>query len=132
MHCASTSSPNADDALARRRVLVVDDDEGNATLLTRLLQNSGHEVRMACDGPGAIAVAVEYRPHVVLLDIGLPGMNGYEVAQQLRSGINMTSLLVAVSGYAEDDHAPAPGVFDHWLVKPVPLAALQELISRAC
>ena len=131
MHSASTSSPDAANLLARRRVLVVDDDEGNATLLTRLLQNSGHEVRMANDGPGAIAVATDYQPHVVFLDIGLPGMNGYEVAKQLRSGITGKPLLVAVSGYTEDDHALAPGVFDHWLVKPVPLAALQDLIKRA-
>ena len=131
MHSASTAGSDAHDVLTRRRVLVVDDDEGNATLLTRLLQNSGHEVRMANDGPAAIAVATSYQPHVIFLDIGLPGMNGYEVAKQLRTGISIPPLLVAVSGYEEDDHAAAPGVFDHWLVKPVPLAALQELVSRS-
>ena len=133
MHSASALSDSAAGAPGRRRVLVVDDDEGNATLLTRLLQNSGYEVRMACDGAEAVATASSYQPHVVFLDIGMPGMNGFEVARQLRQrGVETKPLLVAVSGYQEDDHAmDDPHAFDHWLVKPVPLAALQEIAARS-
>ena len=118
--------------LDRIRVLVVDDDEGNATLLTRLLEHSGHDVRMANDGPTAIDLARDYQPEFVLLDIGLPGMDGFEVARRLRTQHTVAGLqLVAVSGYEKEDEGPNAGIFDHWLVKPVPLVALQKLIGRS-
>jgi len=115
-----------------KRVLVVDDDEGNATLLTRLLELSGHQVRVASDGPGALARAKEFQPHVVLLDIGLPGMDGFEVARRLRALASPKATLVAVSGYEQDDQ-PEPGraVFDHYLVKPASIDVLQRIIEKA-
>ena len=115
-----------------RRVLVVDDNEDSAFSLGMLLQGRGHEVRLAHDGPTAIRKARDYRPDVVLLDLGLPGMDGCEVAGRLREQPeSQLALLVAVTGYAHDEareKARAAG-FDHHLVKPVALPELLDVIS---
>jgi CheY-like chemotaxis protein len=89
---------------------------------------SGHEVRLAHDGASALAAARELRPDLVLLDIGLPGMNGYEVAKRLRAEASGRSMrIVAVSGYggAEDRERAKAAGFDAHLVKPVELMALE-------
>jgi CheY-like chemotaxis protein len=97
-----------------------------------LLQIWGHEVRTAFDGPAALALATEYQPDVVLLDIGLPGMNGYEVAQRLRQlpGLDR-AVLAAVTGYGQesDRQRTRNAGFDRHLVKPVDPAALQDLLA---
>jgi CheY-like chemotaxis protein len=118
----------------RSRVLVVDDTEDMARVLSRLLRASGHEVRVAHAGPAAIEMARSLGPEAVLLDIGLPGMNGYQLAEQLRrDGSCKGALFIAVSGYgrAEDLRRSAEAGFDHHLVKPIAIEALLELLGTS-
>ena len=116
----------------KRRVLIVDDNHDSADMLGALLGAWGHDVRAVYDGPSAIAAAVDYHPDIVLLDIGLPGMNGYEVAKQLRMTMHLQPVvLVAFTGYGQDEdrrRAHEAG-FDHHLVKPVEPATLEKIIE---
>jgi len=120
-------------AVARRpRVLVVDDNTDTANGMARLLRFSGHEVRVAQNGEAALHVARDYRPEVMLLDIGLPGMDGYELASALRQEEwSKESVLIAVSGYGEEkarDRSKEAG-FQHHLVKPVNFDTILALIG---
>jgi two-component system CheB/CheR fusion protein len=120
-------------ASARRfRVLVVDDNADTANGMAKLLKLSGHEVRVAHNGEEAINVAREFRPEVMLLDIGLPGMDGYELASSLRrEEWCKDSVLIAVSGYGEAharDRSKQAG-FNHHLVKPVNFDTILALIG---
>jgi CheY-like chemotaxis protein len=113
------------------RILVVDDSVDSAETLAELLKIWGHDVRIAHDGPGAIAAARDYRPEVILLDIGLPGMDGFAVAAQLRKEGTAGRMLVALTGYSEQkdrDRAQQAG-FDHHLVKPINPDTLQKLLG---
>jgi CheY-like chemotaxis protein len=113
------------------RVLVVDDSLDSAETLGELLKIWGHDVRLAHDGPAAVAAAREYRPEVILLDIGLPGMDGFAVAMQLRKEGIGGRMLVALTGYGEQqdrDRAQKAG-FDHHLVKPINPDTLQKLLA---
>jgi PAS domain S-box-containing protein len=119
-------------AASPRRVLVVDDHVDAAESAAMLLGFLGHEVRTAHDGPSALAAVGKFRPEVVLLDIGLPGMSGYEVARALRAQPeNRELILVAVTGYGqeEDCRQSQEAGFDRHLVKPVEPKALQELVA---
>ncbi len=116
-----------------RRVLVVDDNADAADSLATLLRVQGHEVHAAADGPGALREVEGWRPQVVLLDIGLPGMDGYEVARRLREQAGWEQvLLVAVTGYGqeEDRRKALEAGFDAHLVKPADPGVLQELLAR--
>jgi CheY-like chemotaxis protein len=116
------------------RVLLVEDNLDAARTLAELLELLGHEVRMAHDGPTALAIAAGYRPEVVLLDLGLPVMDGYEVARRLRQEAGLGEVrLVALTGYGqeEDRRRASEAGFDHHLVKPVELGAIQELLAEA-
>jgi PAS domain S-box-containing protein len=116
-----------------RRVLVVDDNMDTAEGMARLLTIAGHKVRMAHNGPAALAVAREHRPEFVLLDIGLPGMDGYEVAVRLRrEECCKGAVLVAVSGYGEEQarHRSEEAGINHHLAKPVDIPALFSLMER--
>jgi CheY-like chemotaxis protein len=112
--------------------VVVDDNVDSAQSLAVLLEHDGHDVRVAHAGDAAIDVARGFRPHVVLLDIGLPGMNGYDVARELRADPAVPALtLVALTGYGQDEdreRSNAAG-FDHHLTKPVDYDALLALVS---
>jgi signal transduction histidine kinase/DNA-binding response OmpR family regulator len=115
------------------RVLLVDDNVDAAESLATLLRLQSHEVRLAHEGLTAVKTAESFRPDVVLLDIGLPGMDGYEVAHRLRAetGLNET-LLVALTGYGQEDYrrrSRAAGIDVH-MVKPVDLEALYTLLAR--
>ncbi|HYD54228.1 MAG TPA: response regulator, partial [Gemmatimonadaceae bacterium] len=115
-----------------RRVLVVDDNRDAAELLAEGLRLHGHEVRVAFDGPSALEVADELEPEVALLDIGLPVMNGYELARRLRER-GARCHLVAVTGYGQEAdriRAREHG-FDTHVVKPVDLEKMRELVRRA-
>jgi CheY-like chemotaxis protein len=128
-------APRADslrDAL-RRRVLVVDDNADSRESLALSLAIAGHAVRLAGDGPSALAEAAEFQPEVALLDIGLPGMDGYELAQRLRSqSAPGDILLVALTGWGQEDdqrRGPESG-FDHYLVKPASPQAILAVLGR--
>ena len=113
------------------RVLIVDDDEDTAESLSMLLLASGHEVRMAHDGPAALKAAVDYRPEVMMLDIGLPMLNGFEVAEKLRAQAAFQSLvLVAVTGYGQekDRKRTKDAGFDYHLVKPAEFSEIQDIL----
>ena len=117
----------------RRRILVVDDNRDAAQALKLLLETDGHEVRVAADGAGGLALARQYKPEVALLDIGLPSMDGYELARRMREEPALEgTLLVAVTGYGQmHDRARASASgFNHHLVKPVEFSALQRLLRE--
>jgi CheY-like chemotaxis protein len=116
-----------------RRVLVVDDNVDAADSIALLLRLGGHEVRMAYDGPTALLIAQAFRPHAVLLDIGMPGMDGYEVAVRLRRQPGPPpELLVALTGWGQetDQRRSQEAGFDHHLVKPAEPAAVQRLLAE--
>ncbi len=121
-------------SMPTRRVLVVDDNLAAAITLGKMLtQFWGHEVAMAHDGPAAIEKAIAQRPDVALLDIGLPGLSGYEVAQRLRAMPEFAdTLLIALTGYGQDEdrrHSLEAGFDDH-LVKPVSVTMLEDVLRR--
>jgi PAS domain S-box-containing protein len=124
--------PPEDASLARTRVLVVDDNHDAGDSLGQVLGILGAEVRVARDGLEALAAFASYQPSVVLLDIGMPGMNGYEVARTIRTRFpHRPASLVALTGWGQDDdrrRAREAG-FDHHLVKPAELSALQKLLG---
>jgi signal transduction histidine kinase/DNA-binding response OmpR family regulator len=113
------------------RIVVVDDNVDGADSLADLLAFLGHQVRVAYDGPTGIAAVREFDPDLVLLDIGLPGMDGYEVARRLRGGRPGRPQLVAVSGYGReaDRKLAAEAGFVHHFVKPVEFEALRTLLA---
>jgi CheY-like chemotaxis protein len=117
----------------RFHILVVEDYEDTAQSLAMLLKLHGHEVDIVCDGAQAITAALQQRPDVILLDIGLPGVNGYQVAATLRQEAwCKDTLIIAVSGYgqAEDVRRSREAGIDHHLLKPVDSEALLGLLSR--
>jgi signal transduction histidine kinase/DNA-binding response OmpR family regulator len=121
-----------DSAAPSLRVLVVDDNVDAADTLAALLEMGGHATRVANDGTQALEMAQAFRPQVVFLDIGLPGMNGYEVARRMRSTPGMESgILVALTGWGtrEDRERSSEAGFDHHLTKPADMAAVENLLS---
>lgn len=120
------------DPVAGRRVLLVEDHTDAAQTLATLLELWGHEVRVALDGPMALEAATEFQPEVVLMDIGLPGMDGYEVARRLRGEPELAgALLVAVTGYGqtEDRSRSRAAGFTFHLTKPVNPVELARVIT---
>ena len=114
-------------------ILIVDDNRDSAAMLAALLAHVGHQVYLAYDGLEAIEVARQQRPAIVLLDLGLPGKNGFEVALELRKDTALaTTRFIALSGYgqAEDRQRTAAAGFDDHLVKPVQHETLMRLIDR--
>jgi CheY-like chemotaxis protein len=112
-------------------VLVVDDNVDAALMLAALVKQFGHEVLTVHDGPQALRVAETFRPDVILLDIGMPGMNGFEVARSLREkGITPAPRIVAVTGWgkAEDHERSREAGFDMHLVKPVEVSQIQQAL----
>jgi CheY-like chemotaxis protein len=113
---------------------VADDDPDGVETLAILLRAAGHEVRVAFDGPTTLEVANDFRPQVVFLDLGMPGMDGYQIARELRQmdGLEKT-LLVALTGYGrESDRERAHDAgFDVFLVKPTPPKLLCEIAMQA-
>jgi PAS domain S-box-containing protein len=128
-----SARPHVTDAL-RRRVLVVDDNVDAAESIAMILRLTGYDVRCVYDGPSVLETARGYRPDVVVLDIGLPGMSGYEVAQQLRRQPGFERIpLVAVTGYGqeEDRRRCLEAGFDIHLTKPVDPQALQAFVASS-
>jgi CheY-like chemotaxis protein len=114
------------------RILVVDDNVDSVESLAALLRASRHDVRTAHDGPTALEAALDYLPNVVLLDIGLPRMNGYEVAEKMRQQpLIKNVVLVAMTGYGQesDRQRSREAGFDHHLVKPADIGKLQQILA---
>jgi PAS domain S-box-containing protein len=129
---ASDPSPARQERLRRRRVLIVDDNVDAADSLGMLLREWGCDVQLANDGQSAIRAARLRSPDVVLLDIGLPGMDGFEVARRLRRAPELENvLIIAVTGYGSelDRQRSLEAGFDHHLAKPVDFDALRDLLS---
>ena len=125
-------TPHSEPKLSRRRrILVVDDLADAAQSLTELLGLWGHEVMMAFNGAQAVEIARRFQPDLVLLDIGLPGEDGYEVARRLRQEVGLKdALLIAVTGYSRDENQQRSkeAGFNLHLTKPVDLSVLQGIL----
>jgi DNA-binding response OmpR family regulator len=114
----------------RLRVLVVDDDRDAADSLAILVQLWGHDVLTEYDAASAFEGARSYRPHVVLLDIGLPKMDGHQLAREIRREVGTEAILIAVTGYGDEAHrSRCEGAFDHYLVKPAPVEEMERLLA---
>lgn len=116
----------------QRRILVVDDNRDSASTLAILLRLMGNVTQTANDGLEAVEVASEFRPDVVLLDLGLPKLDGYEACRRIRQqpgGADM--VIVAVTGWDQDEDRvrTSEAGFDHHLVKPVDQATLAEILA---
>jgi CheY-like chemotaxis protein len=129
---AAPTQQGTGEATPKRRLLVVDDNRDAAESMSMLLEMWGHEVAYAYDGPTALRTAEKWQPEAVFLDIGLPGMDGYEVAERLRELPHAKgAVLIAITGYGQDDdrlRSRRAGI-DHHLVKPVAPDALRSLIE---
>ena len=114
----------------------MDDNPDAARSLSLLLSRMyGHDTRVAYDGPSALAATQEFRPEVILLDIGLPGMDGYDVARAIRMrDRDGTLIIIALTGWGqqEDRRQSQEAGFDHHLVKPVDPATLDQLLGQLC
>jgi len=128
---AKPNKPVATTSTLRRRILIADDNRDSAETLAALLRMEGHEVTSVHDGPVALSAFSEIKPDVALLDIGMPGLTGYEVARRMRQSTSGASLtLIAITGWGQDidkERAYAAG-FDHHLTKPVDPHRLAELL----
>jgi DNA-binding response OmpR family regulator len=109
------------------RVLVVEDDEEIADVLRRSLRNEGYEARTAADGPGGLTVAADFNPDLIILDLGLPGMDGLEVCQRFREQDDVPILMLTARSEVEDRVAGLDSGADDYLVKPF---ERQELLAR--
>ncbi|HUY36226.1 MAG TPA: PAS domain S-box protein [Pirellulales bacterium] len=130
---AAAAAPAA--AAKAQRVLVVDDNVDIADSTAMLLEKFGHDVRTAHSGPAALEVARAFLPDLILMDIGLPGLNGYEVAQRIRQDPRINRVwLVAVTGYARatDVKLAEEAGFDSHLAKPLDIRRIQEILAALC
>jgi CheY-like chemotaxis protein len=123
--------PTAPRAIVQKRVLVVDDNADNAESLALLLRSMGHDVHVARDGRAALAALSRTRPQIVLLDIVMPDLTGYEVARRIREQLGRGVQIVAISGFGadEDRQLALEAGFDQHLVKPVDPAFLKSLLG---
>ena len=134
---AAASKPEAEPeptlARTRRRLLLVEDNRDSAATLASLLEIAGHEVRVIHDGRHALPISLDYRPQAVVMDIGVPGLNGYEVARQFRASLELARIpLIALTGYGDDSarQEARDAGFDHYLVKPVEPSSLMTIIDQ--
>jgi CheY-like chemotaxis protein len=121
-------------AVTKRRILVVDDNLDAALSLSRLIALLGHDVNVARDGNSALFIARSMRPDFVLLDIGLPGSDGFQVAEALRREPGLGTLkIIAVTGRGEEEdreRSQAAGI-DYYLLKPIDVPFLESLLGKA-
>jgi CheY-like chemotaxis protein len=129
---AKDSGPAA--APPKRRILIVDDNHDSAMSLGMMLDLMGNETRIAHDGLAAVETAEQFRPDIILLDIGLPKLNGYDACRRIRGQPwSKGMVIVALTGWGqeEDRRRSREAGFDHHLVKPVEIAALQAILQSA-
>jgi CheY-like chemotaxis protein len=129
----ASREPLREPAPAKLRVLVADDNRDSAESLALLLAAKGHEVRTEFDGERAVEAAEAFRPHVVLLDLGMPRLDGYEAARRIRAlPEGRDVVLIAQTGWSqpEDRRRSQEAGFDHHVVKPIPSGSLEKLFAR--
>jgi two-component system, sensor histidine kinase len=131
---AATPSDSEPADGVRHHILIVEDSDDHRETLRELLELSGYDVITAADGDRGIAAIKSERPDVALVDIGLPGIDGYELARQVRVLVGDTLRLVALTGYGSerDRKAALEAGFDEHLVKPVDFDEVQAVLSRLC
>jgi CheY-like chemotaxis protein len=114
------------------RILVVDDNRDSAETMGMLLEIEGHEILLAHDGKKAVEIALVQQPDAILLDLGLPYLNGYDACRAMRMGGLTNTLIVAMTGYGQDEdrRLSHEAGFDAHLVKPADLLAIRELLAR--
>ena len=116
-----------------KRVLVVEDDEDNRRIVTKILTLDGFEVAEAIDGQQALAMARDWKPDLILLDLGLPGLNGWEVAKHIKADANLRSIpTVALTAFAmrgDEEQARAAGC-DDYLPKPARPAEIRDIVHK--
>jgi PAS domain S-box-containing protein len=128
----STARHDSPSGKAGRRLLVVDDNQDAAISFSMLLSLQGHDVQVAHDGPSALERVMTFRPDMIFLDIGMPGMDGYEVARRVRQTPELANtVLVALTGWGQDEHRrrTAEAGFDYHLVKPPEPKAVESLLA---
>jgi PAS domain S-box-containing protein len=127
-HGRASEAPTAG---PKKRILIVEDDADNREMMRILLESSGHEVHDAADGASGVELASRLEPDVVLIDIGLPGLDGYEVARRIRASLRGAPRLVALSGYGqpEDKQRAFAAGFDDHLVKPADPQRLASILT---
>jgi CheY-like chemotaxis protein len=116
------------------RVLVVDDNQDAARIFAVLLRSVGHDVRTSHDGPSALEAAINYLPDAVLLDLGLPGMSGFDVAKRMRQEPSLANVvLIALTGYGrpEDRQQSLDAGVDHHLIKPAEFEQVRQILASA-
>ena len=124
---------NLADCNSALRILIVDDNRDSATSLAMLLKKMGNDTRSAYDGQEAIQIANEFQPEVILLDIGLPKLNGYEVCRRIRKEPALDQVvIIAQTGWGQegDRQRTSDAGFDHHMVKPLDTAALVKLLTE--
>jgi CheY-like chemotaxis protein len=128
----ATSTTSVDATSPRRRVLIAEDHKDSAASLARLLELLGNSVRVARDGAEAVLLADEFRPNVILLDIGMPKMNGYDACERIRAQPWSREIVIAALtgwGTESDRRRSREAGFDYHLVKPVDLDALEQVLE---
>jgi CheY-like chemotaxis protein len=135
---ASAAQPAAEKPLHKHCILVVDDNEASAQTLTWMMEAMGHEVKMANDGATALRVAPSFKPDVVLLDLGMPDIDGYEICRRLRKlpGFDQVKIIAQTGwGTPEQQQLSKDAGFDGHLIKPVDVQALHtalDTITTSC
>ncbi len=132
MNEKSLESPETDTTARKLRVLVVDDNHDAAEVLVMLLESMGLDVEAANSGPAALVTIPDYRPNVILMDIGMPGMDGNEVARRIREQPQFDDMrLIALTGWGQekDRRLSHESGFDYHLTKPVNFKVLKDLIT---
>ncbi|HEX2879052.1 MAG TPA: response regulator [Polyangiaceae bacterium] len=130
MHPAAALAPKG--LISSNRVLIVDDYEDAAEVMKYALERMGYDVRTATDGPSALETALTFKPCIALLDVGLPVMDGYELAMRLRAAQSTSHdlHLVAVTGHGADSVRSAAAGFEGHLLKPVELHSLEQMVRK--
>jgi PAS domain S-box-containing protein len=129
---ASLISPKTGVNPHAERILVVDDNRDGAMMVARMLEYAGHDVRVAFDPPAALNIVAEFQPHIALLDIGLPVMDGYTLGRELSARLPNPPVLIALTGYGQEqdrNRSRAAG-FAHHLVKPIYFSSLVDLLAK--
>ena len=118
--------------VARCRVLVAEDSPDAAEMMSLMLGMKGHDVRVAADGEEAVAIGVAFEPQIAFVDIGMPRMDGFEVARRLRERLGRRVRLVALTGWGQDEdrRRSREAGFDHHLTKPPEPEVLDKLIAE--